>query len=72
MLLDEESQEVVTINTRWGLFRHKRLPHGDSSAPAVFQRAIEGTLQGIPHVGGFLDNILVMGITDEEQLLNLK
>ena len=71
VLLDEESQEVVTIITHRGLFRYKRLPYGVSSTPDIFQRAIEGTLQGIPHVGGSLD-ILVTGTMDEEHLSNLR
>ena len=45
--LDEESKRYVVINTQKGLFRYTRLPFGISSAPAIFQRVIEGLLQGI-------------------------
>jgi hypothetical protein len=72
MLLEEDSQEVVTINTHRGLYRYKRLPYGVSSAPAIFQRTIEGMLQDIPFVGVFIDNILVTGPTDEEHLKHLR
>ena len=68
MLVDEDSKEIMTINTRKGLFRYNRLPYGVSSAPGIFQRTMEGLLQGIPHVGVLLDNILITGVTDEEHL----
>lgn len=44
-LLDEKSQEVVTINTHKRLYRYKRLPCGVSSAPAIFQRNLEALLR---------------------------
>ena len=69
--LDEESKKLVVINTHKGLFRYNRLPFGVSAAPAIFQRTIEGVLQGIPNVCVYLDDILVTGRTDEEHLRNL-
>ena len=72
MELDEASQEVVTITTHRGLFKYMRLPYGVSSAPAIFQRAIEELLQGIPNVGVFLDNILITGASDDDHLKNLR
>lgn len=63
LLLDEESQEFVTINTHRGLYRYLRLPYGVSSLPAIFQRTIETLLQDIPHVGG---------VTQQEHLQNLE
>ena len=48
--LDEGSRKYVVINTHKGLFRYTRLPYGISSAPGIFQKAMEGLLQGIPHV----------------------
>lgn len=62
--LEEASQQYVTVNTHKGLFRHKRLPFGISSAPAIFQRLMENLLQGIP-------DIIVTVKTDEEHLHNL-
>ena len=46
--LAEESKKFVVINTHKGLYRYNRLPFGISSAPAIFQRMMEGILQGIP------------------------
>ncbi len=50
VLVDEESQKFLTINTQRGLFTYQRLPFGVASAPAIFQRIMEGLVQGIPKV----------------------
>ena len=42
------------------------------SAPAVFQKAMDGILQGIPHCIRYLDDILVTGHSDAEHLQNLE
>ena len=41
-----------------------------ASAPALFQQTMEKVLQGLPGVVVYIDNILVMGKTDEEYLEN--
>ena len=69
--LDEASKKLVVINTQKGLYRYNRLPLGVSSAPAIFQRTIEGILRGISHVCVYLDDILVTGKTEAEHLQNL-
>ena len=66
--LEEESQELVTINTHKGLYRYRRLPFGVASAPAIFQRTMEATLHGLPMVCVYLDDILVSGKTPQEHL----
>ena len=68
--LAEESQPIVTVNTR--LYRYQRLPFGVSSAPAVFQRTMETLLQGIPNVCVYLDDILVTGPSSATHLRNLE
>jgi hypothetical protein len=60
-----DSKECVTINTHRGLYRYNRLPYGVSSAPGIFQRTIEGLLNGIPFTGALLDNILISGAFTE-------
>ena len=69
--LEEEFQELVTINTHKGLYKYKCLPFGVASAPAIFQRTMEATLQGLPMVCVYLDDILVSGKTQQEHLANL-
>ena len=65
MLVDEDSRELFTINTH-------RLPYGVSSAPGIFQRTMEGLLQGIPSTGVLLDNILISGSSTEVHLDNIE
>ncbi|XP_061164934.1 uncharacterized protein K02A2.6-like [Saccostrea echinata] len=72
MELDEDSQDLLVINTHKGLFKYKRLPYGIASAPALWQRAIEQVLQNIPSTQVIIDDIIVTGRDDEEHLHNLK
>ena len=71
LLLDEQSKELLTINTHKGLFAYNRLPFGVSSAPGFFQRTVESLLKGIPNVLVYLDDILVTGETQEQHIKNL-
>ena len=72
LLLEEKSQELITINIHRGLFQYTRLPFGIASAPAIFQRAMETVLQGLPGVCVYLDDILVTGASEKEHLEHLK
>ena len=69
--LQEESKMYVTINTHKGLFRYNRLPFGVSSAPAIFQRAMETLLKDIPGTVVYIDDILVTGKDDKDHVKNL-
>ena len=71
ILLNDESKQYVTVNTHRGLFTYNRLPFGVASAPAIFQRTMEGLLKGIPLVVVYLDDILVSGVDDADHLRNL-
>ena len=64
--VDDESQELLVINTHKGLFKYKRLPFGLASSPAIFQRFISQLLMNIDGVVAFLDDILVGGENKEE------
>lgn len=52
-----------------GLYRYTRLPFGIASAPAQFQKIMDGTLQGVPKTMCY---ILVTGSEDSEHLRNLE
>ena len=68
LLLDEDSQNFVVVNTHKGLFKYKRLPFGVSSAPGIFQRVMDTILKDIPHVIVYLDDILITGASQQEHL----
>mgnify|MGYP000566095849 CR=1 FL=1 len=42
----EEAKEITTTNTPIGLLRWTCLPYGIKTASAIFQRALENTLEG--------------------------
>ena len=72
MVLNEELAECLTINTHLGLYQYTRLPFGVASAPAMFQRAMDMILQGVEGVFCYIDDILMMGSTDEEHVERLE
>lgn len=71
VVVDEESQKYLTINNQRGLLTYQRLPFGVASAPAIFQRIMEGLVQGIPKVAIYLDDILITGMDTADHLKNL-
>ncbi|XP_055348004.1 uncharacterized protein K02A2.6-like [Paramacrobiotus metropolitanus] len=70
--LDDDSKQLVVINTHKGLFRYNRLPFGVASGPSIFQQIMEQILHGCEGVAIYLDDIIVTGATDEEHLRNLE
>ena len=72
LLLDEESRELVTINTHRGLYRYRRLPFGVASSPALFQKVMEQILQSLGKTVCIQDDILVTGSDDQEHLVNVE
>ena len=72
MLLDDQSKGLVTINTHRELYQYTRMPFGIASAPAIFQQTMDIILQGIPHTICNIDDILIIGVDDQEHLTNLE
>ena len=68
VLLDEESRELVAVNTHRGLYQFTRLPFGIASAPEVFQNLMDQILQRTGGTGCYLDDIIVTGKNDEDHL----
>jgi hypothetical protein len=66
MKVSPDSQEYLTINTSKGLFIYTRMPFGITSAPAIWQKAMDEILAGIPGCLCYLDDILVVGSSQEE------
>ena len=72
VLLDEESQQYVTINTHLGLFRYSHLPYGVTTSGAIFQQTMDTIMSRLNGVGGILDDLIVTGSKDAEHLRNLE
>ena len=70
--MDNESKNLLTINTHRGLFRYNRLVFGIASSPAIFQKTIEQIMQGVPGTQVILDDMIITGKSDEEHLRNLE
>jgi hypothetical protein len=66
ILLDEESQELSTINTSLGLYRVLRLQMGMKNSAAIFQRTMEQVLDGLNGVVCYQDDLLVHAETQEQ------
>lgn len=58
LFLDDESSELLTLNTRKGLFRSKRVCFGMKTVTAQFQRVVNAILSGIKRVIVRVDDIL--------------
>lgn len=71
MHVDPQSQELLTIVTHKGLYRYRRHPFGITSAPALFQRALDQILSGLPGVQCYLDDLLITGPDEQSHLRNL-
>ena len=69
--VDEDSEELLTINTHKGLFRYYCLPFGVKSAPSIFQQTMDAMLTGITGATAFLDGIIVSGTSQDELLQQL-
>ena len=72
LFLDEESSQLLTINTRKGLFRSKRLCFGVKTATFRFQRVMNSILSGIKGVMVRVDDILVAtsgGVTTHMEVI---
>ncbi|KAL7843904.1 hypothetical protein SRHO_G00224430 [Serrasalmus rhombeus] len=71
MEVEESSKKLLTISTQKGLFCFNRLPFGVASSPALFQKAMDQVLLGLPHTHCYLDDILVSGPDKQTHLKTL-
>ncbi|XP_061729321.1 uncharacterized protein K02A2.6-like [Cydia pomonella] len=67
----DDPDNITCINTNRGLFKYRRLIFGLSSAPAVFQRALNNILADLEGVLCFLDDVLITGRSREEHVARL-
>jgi hypothetical protein len=72
VVMTEESAKMQAINTHLGVFKVNRLMFGVKTAPAIWQKQMDQTLQGLEGVSCFYDDIKVQGSTFEETLVRLR
>ena len=72
--MDARSREKTAFTTHSGLFEFNVMPFGLCNAPATFQRLMSSVLAGLIPESClvYLDDIVVVGSTFEEHLVNLE
>ena len=55
--LDDESAELCTIATPFGVYRYRKMPMGISQAPDIAQEMMEKTLKAIEDLEVYIDDI---------------
>ncbi|XP_055522439.1 uncharacterized protein LOC129716628 [Wyeomyia smithii] len=64
--LAEESRDITTFVTNWGLFRYTRLLFGVNYAPQFFQHLMESILSDCRNTVVFINDILIWGAFEAE------
>ncbi|PIO75566.1 hypothetical protein TELCIR_02378 [Teladorsagia circumcincta] len=70
--VDDNSKELLTINTHRGLYRYNRLPFGVKSAPGIVRQIVDLMTSGLNGVAAYLDDVIVTGRTLSEHNANLE
>ncbi|XP_043212789.1 uncharacterized protein K02A2.6-like [Amphibalanus amphitrite] len=64
--LEPASRQLTTFLTHRGLRRFTRVPFGLVSAGSAFQRLLDNLLDGIPGCVHYMDDVAVVGVSQEE------
>lgn len=72
LALDEQSSYLCTFATPWGRYRFLRVPFGLSTAPELFQQAIDRIFEHQRIVVPYFDDILVASKTPSEHVTHLR
>lgn len=72
LVLDEDTSNLLSWSTPYGIFKVLRLPYGTKPACSIFQSIVEKVLQGCKGTVNFLDDVVVTGKDNNEHLQNLE
>lgn len=61
--MDDESKDLLIINTHIGLFRYNRLSFGIKTAPTIFQQVMDQLIAPLKGVICYMDDIFIFGKT---------
>uniref|UniRef100_A0A5S6QL73 RNA-directed DNA polymerase n=1 Tax=Trichuris muris TaxID=70415 RepID=A0A5S6QL73_TRIMR len=64
--VNDETAQLLTVNTPKGLMKVTRLPFGVDVAPSIFQRFMDTCLAGLDGVKAYLDDVLITRRTEDE------
>lgn len=72
--MDPKDKQKTAFTTGTGLYHFNVMPFGLCNAPATFERLMQKVLQGLTNdkVMVYLDDVLVLGKSFEDQMENLK
>ena len=70
--LTKKAQDLASFVTPWGQYRCLRLPFGLTNGPSVFSQLMHRIFKDDPFVITYMDDLLVLGKTQEENYENLK
>lgn len=70
--IDDESKELLTVNTHKGLYKFNRLTPGIKSAPGAFQRIMDQLCAGIDGAKAYIDDIMLASKSVDEHKINLE
>ncbi|CAI5994784.1 unnamed protein product [Closterium sp. NIES-64] len=68
----EEDKRKTAFHGVDGLYEYNVMPFGIRNAPAVFQRAMDQVLKGIPAAACYIDDILIFSSSEEQHVQDLK
>ena len=64
--VNNDSGNLIYINTDRGLYIYERLPFGVKVAPAIFQQIMDTMLGGLDFAIAYLDDIIIAGRNMEQ------
>lgn len=59
--MDDESKNLLVINTHVGLFKYNRLTFGIKTAPTIFQEVMDQLIAPLKNIICYMDDIFVFG-----------